>query len=306
MKGEIMKQLINEWELHLTRKKVSQNTIRVYTEVARNCFRSTKINNYENSIDRYFGECIDLAPATINARVSILSSFQNWMIKEKKLDKDRKIDMSWKYAANRIKKNHVKIITPEEQEIMFDKGIKNTRDKLAATILLKTGIRISEFDYLDDIDKLLKQELIAVEGKSSMSREIYISKEIKSIAREFQIEHGSSKIWPSSYAARDKRIKAIATRAEIKLNLHMFRATFATEWVYHGHGLVQLQQAMGHASLGQLEPYIASNQLLLKRTWEEFSNGDNHHDRNFLRAENRMLKENNIKLKKEIKELKNG
>lgn len=294
-----MDKYILQWSDYLKSKKKAIGTIKAYTDIVKDTFKNEKnLETYESCIEAYASKIQKLKDTTIASRMYALTNFQDWLIKEGKLDSSREVDITWKYIPSKLKKKHVEIITPEEQIKLFD-SCEDIRDKLAFTILLGTGIRISEFDALDDIDALINNELIPVSGKSISSREIFISQKIKDMAIEFRSVYGNELIWPKSYTGRDKRLKAVATKAGLILNLHMFRSTFATEWVYKGHSIIQLQQAMGHSSLSQLEPYVQNNQLELKRSWEEFSTGIDYFDKEFLIAENKYLKE---KLKKyEIK-----
>ncbi|MFV0495969.1 site-specific integrase, partial [Mycobacterium sp.] len=111
----------------------------------------------------------------------------------------------------------------------------------------------------------IENDIVTIDGKSNSSRQVYICKEIKDLAKKYYEETGRLEIWPNTYNARYKRAKILGVRCGVEINLHAFRETFATEWIYKGHSVVSLQQAMGHSSLAQMEPYIRKNQLALKR-----------------------------------------
>lgn len=296
-----MKKYIEEWVDFMRSKKKANATVSDYEKIAYKVFSKRKLKDYEATIQEYFDSIRELQASTIRNRVYLLNSFQKFLLSKKYLDEADAVDIKYKHSPSRIKKHEVKIITPDEQIELFKTIEKDIADKLAITIFLKTGVRDSEFaEYLNDVDEILESDTITISGKSITTRQVFISKEIKDIAREFKAISNTSRIWPSSYPGRDKKIKAIGSKCGLKLNLHMLRATFATEWHYHGHDLVALQQAMGHSSLAQLDAYINKNQLVLIREWEEFSRGANKHDRDALKAENKKLREENRRLNKEL------
>lgn len=289
-----MKQLIKEWEDHLRTKKKSEATIATYVNAINKGFEGKKLSSYESSIQNYFTNTQQhCSAATITTRIVAYNNFQEWMLKSGHLDPERAVDINWLYKPSKYKKQAVKILTPEQREILFEKGITNTRDKLAILVYLQTGVRDNEFaEFLNNAEHLAYYQNITITGKSASSREIYISDEIKELAYQFIKEYGrDTKIWPDAYTSRDKRLKAIGKKCGLQLNLHMLRSTFATEWVYKGLNISALQQAMGHSSLSQLEPYISQNQLVLKKEWKSYTNGEDHTDVEFLKARIKYLEE---------------
>lgn len=292
-----MIQVIDQWTNYLEKKKKATSTINFYRSVATNAVgKCDSPKCMKEAIEEYVVNMEDLKESTIATRLHALVNLQEWMLKEKIMNANDAIDFKWEYMPSKQKKTHVKIITHEDQLKLF-KAMNTINDKLAFTILLRTGIRISEFKYFENIDHLINNDFISVSGKSKSSRDIFICEDIKKLAKKFKKEKGDQNIWPPSYPGRVKRLNTLCEKTGLDVNLHMFRATFATEWIYKGHSIVQLQQAMGHSSLSQLEPYLHSNQLQLKKVWEEFSSGKDYSDNEFLRAENKMLKEQIRKLK---------
>lgn len=286
-----------KFHTHMKIKKFSPNSLISYNRVLIKLNLEEDLSNWEEEVERYFISVAHNKASTVRAQLSKIMSFQTFLLKSKFMSLDQEVDIEWKYAPKHVKKNEVRIVSPEEKERIFKSKLE-LRDKLALTILLKTGVRDGEFEnYLNDPHALLENDLITIEGKSIEARQVYICKDIKELAQEFIDKYPHKKqIWPQDYTSRYKRIKNIGKKTNIRLNPHMFRATFATEWVHKGFDIMTLQVAMGHSSLAQLEWYVNKNQLKLKETWEKFTDGDDYTELEFLKSKIKMLESKNRKL----------
>lgn len=288
-------------------KNYADSTLKAYANVLNAVFKDTDLKDYEYNIESYFGNSEHLQAVTRRSRISYLSAFQSWLNKSGILDDDRLIDFAFEYSPRKIKKKAVKYLTDEELEILFDFVKDSLKDKLALTIFLETGVRDSEFaDYFNDLETLVREDSVIVSGKSIEDRYIPITDNIKKIATELynqKVENGKveKNFWPDSYAGRDRRLKTIASGCNMNINLHMFRSTFATNWSYRGHDLIDLQQALGHASLAQLDHYITKNPKRMLSTWKKYANGEDFNDRNFLLEKIKLLEAENLSLKKMVK-----
>lgn len=309
-----MNKNINEFIEWMNTKNYATTTIKTYSTVLNSIFKDTDIKNYEYSVETYFANTAYVQASTTKSRIHYLSGFQTWLLKSGKISEDRLIDFSFDYSPRKVKKKAIKYITDDELELIFKTVDNSLEDKLALTIFLETGVRDSEFaDYFNNLKKLVKLDSIIVSGKSIEDRYIPVTDNIKRIATELYDKRSKlgkveKTFWPESYAGRDRRLKAIAKHCDLTLNLHMFRATFATNWSYRGHDIIDLQQAMGHSSLSQLDHYISKNPKRMMLTWKKYANGEDFNDRNFLLEKIKLLEIENSRLeslnKKLLKETK--
>jgi integrase len=127
----------------------------------------------------------------------------------------------------------------------------NPRDRALISLIIDTGIRISEALNMCFSD--IRDEHITVDGKTGM-REIPISAEVKdqlsilgARGRIFKSDKG-----PLRKDSAYKIIKKVLKRAGIKAKKwgpHALRHTFGRRYIANGGDLVSLQRLMGHTKI---------------------------------------------------------
>lgn len=293
-----MNNYIKSWEEFLIQKKYSANTIKDYIKNIKLIFKNKNLDSYDDAIAEFMDSKINIVSnTTIDKYLAVLNKFQTWLLNEKILSIP--IDLNYLYKSKNRKNSIVDILTNKEINKLFSycNTIKDgIRHELAFSILLDTGIRISEFDYFNDPSTWQNDDFIKIKGKSKDERIIPISNRMKDLAilylstPSIKIKR-DKKIWPSSYSGKNKIIKTIAANCEVKkITAHTFRHTFATNWIYSGHNPYLLMEALGHTTLNQLTYYVAKNQKLLLEEWNGFNNGENKHNIEALKLEVKYYK----------------
>ena len=151
-----------------------------------------------------------------------------------------------------------------------------TRDKAILHLLLSTGIRASELCDIQFRDIDIKKHTILVGGKgkgrSKKWRTVYFGKsagralwlylapKMATIEPEEQIytvgRAGEER--PMSRGALQQLIQRLGARAGLDKNCypHLFRHTFATEFLRNGGDILKLKAILGHSSMEMVQRYV--------------------------------------------------
>lgn len=145
------------------------------------------------------------------------------------------------------------------------------RDKAIITLLLGTGLRISECVSLNQTDINWKNRAMRVIRKGGNEQTVYFNKDIEdAIAAYIKYERKppkedsdalfvSRKMNRMSVSAMERMIKKYASIAvpQKKITPHRLRATFATELNRANNGnLMQVSVALGHSSIETARRYV--------------------------------------------------
>jgi len=83
-----------------------------------------------------------------------------------------------------------------------------------------------------------------------------------------------------SQMAGDSMIRAIhnynKSRGVEKTSIHLFRHTFAKNWVLNGGDIFRLQKILGHSSLDMVKEYVSIFGVDIKKNFDSFNALDNH------------------------------
>lgn len=167
-----------------------------------------------------------------------------------------------------------------------DKLFAQWRDKTLVLLLLDTGLRINEALSLsiENIDfhqnTLLVPSAIA---KNRKHREIPISREItkrlKQLVDETEQYFGEgSRVFMNAYGddftadAFRRRLNRLKKKLDIiKLHPHMFRHTFARNYILNGGDVFTLQKILDHADIQTTRKYIQMDSVHLRQQHNKFS-----------------------------------
>ena len=213
-------------------------------------------------------------PATVNGFIRALKAFFNWLQEEE-----------YPVALNPRKLKPLKtekrlppILTPEQLTALLsqpDDTWTGKRDHCLMSLLLDTGIRISESlaIRLSDVDETAGT--IAVVGKGNKQRMVALSLEMRRTLRRWvktrdllvrKHEWTCEVLFPSrfgdhlSYRTAAERIQEYGNQAGIdgvRVSPHTFRSTFATHFCRQGGSIVHLQTILGHTTLDMSRKYAA-------------------------------------------------
>lgn len=291
-----MKAWIDKFVKYLEDKKYSENTLKNYHLLLTKVFKNN--DDYESGMEEFFnGVGSDLEPATKNKYVAVLSTFQKFLLLDGLIEFS--VDIKQKYS---VRNNKVKVIeTLSEMDIDKIRNMDdNDPNKLFCIILLETGIRSDEFKYFNNVTEWIGKHKMKIAGKSKNERYVPVTEEMNRLAKLFK---NTKQLVPSSYNSKYNIMRQLEKELEIKgINQHMFRHTFATEWIYRGYNPYFLKEALGHDSFSTMEYYIAKNDKLILEEWSNFTSGKNNYDKKALIAENKYLKMEIKRLNKLMKE----
>ena len=167
-----------------------------------------------------------------------------------------------------------------------DKLFAQWRDKTLVLLLLDTGLRINEAMSLtaDQID--FQQNTVFVSSqiaKNRKHREIPISREISKRLRQLldeteQYFGEGCQLFMNSYGddftadAFRKRLNRLKIKLDIpKLHPHMFRHTFARNYILNGGDVFTLQKILDHADIQTTRKYIQMDSEHLRQQHNKFS-----------------------------------
>mgnify|MGYP001578012490 CR=1 FL=1 len=132
--------------------------------------------------------------------------------------------------------------------------------ELAVTVLLDTGLRISEFAELCPADVYWDRSIIVVRGKKGRDgrpklRQVPLTAQSAGLLRAWFVTHDRVGYHTSWWY---RMIVRLAQQAGIlrKLTPHILRHTFAVRALRSGVDIRSVQQALGHATLSTTELYL--------------------------------------------------
>lgn len=214
--------------------------------------------------------------ATVNKKINSLQSFNGFL-----LDAGYCIEQAVDPARDKVKvakgsEKEVEVLTEQEAERLIfhisDRKKADTREQLIVTMLLFTGLRVSELVNvrLKDID-FLTSTLTVAWGKGGKLREVPLRPEVTEAIREYlntdrkQNSHCSSDYLLLTQRAgkmdRDtvnKILKKIGSETGLSLHPHKFRHTFCTRLVKRGVELTTVAKLAGHAGINTTAAYYVN------------------------------------------------
>jgi len=154
--------------------------------------------------------------------------------------------------------------TLEDGEMMrLVNSATNPRDRAILSLLLDTGIRVSELIGLRKTD--VKIDTIRVKGKSG-ERDVPISEEVRLQLHSLAPEGtGYVFIGHSKHLSREEVYRIVAAHMKMadisgpKLGPHRIRHAFGRSYLVNGGDLRSLQQLMGHKKISTTERYASLN-----------------------------------------------
>lgn len=272
-------------------RALSENTIASYAYDLKRFdifFKGQILNLQYEDINKYLESIGDLSSRSVAHHVTVLTSFYNFLIDEKIIEKNPCENI----MNVKLPKKLPVYLTEEEVSKLLDIPLNTEydyRNKAMLELLYATGLRISELVNLkvNDIDfdecivrvfgkgkkerivpiadvalKYLKMYMNNYRGlilKDTLSDYIFISNSKKNISRQ-----GFFKI-----------LKSEAKRSGIdkEVSPHVLRHSFATHLLSHGANLRIIQELLGHEDISTTEIYA---HLINEKLKDDYS----YHPRN--------------------------
>lgn len=261
--------------------EINADTIRSYI----NYLRKDRTPYAEDSQRKKQGK--RLSVNTINIRIRTLRTLFRFLYNEGIISKNPMDNIP---LVRNDEHEEVPGLTDDEIDKILasydDKQYAQWRDKTLVLLLLDTGMRINEALSLT-IDRIdFKQQTVYIPSeiaKNRKTREIPLSREIgkrlRQLADETQYYFGEeSFIFMNAYGdnlsadAFRRRLNRLKNQLNIpSLHPHMFRHTFARNYILNGGDLFTLQRILDHAEIQTTRKYIQMDSEHVRTQHNKFS-----------------------------------
>jgi integrase/recombinase XerD len=172
-----------------------------------------------------------------------------------------------------------RILTQTEYQKLLEACSNNVRDKAIITLLLQTGIRLSELTRLS-VSGIHIPEVINITGSNSRKgRTIPLnSKACEALQAYFMVRQASEYhnlfLNNSGKPLGDRGVQKIIMHyfhqvGIIGASVHSLRHTFAVQHIARGTSLKTIQEVMGHQDIRTTESYIPLAKEIAKKEMEE-------------------------------------
>jgi site-specific recombinase XerD len=216
-----------------------------------------------------------LKPATINRRLSTISSFFEYLISEHEEEQWHN-PVHWRRHSIRPGQHIPRDVSENTVEALLA-VIEDKRDRAMVMLMVGAGLRIGEVVGLEmsDIGETDASNLcrLRVHGKGDKERVVWLTQEIQ---RQMQIwlaerppsknsqvflnQHGR----PLSVSGVQFRLNQYCQSAGVQLTAHQLRHTFARRLVEHNLPVESLAKLLGHNQLTTTQRYIDGADPILR------------------------------------------
>lgn len=203
-----------------------------------------------------------LIPSTCNVHIRGMNSFLSWLFENEYISEQLKIKQL------KIEQKVMKTFTDQQLKSIFSfkpKTFSEARLHAILSLVIDTGIRISEALDLRrdkvDFDNLL----LTVNGKGNKERPVPISLELRRVLWKFSQKHKFDLMFPNRHGGKllynniRRDFLKLCKKLEIEGfdgSFHAFRRKFARSYVKNGGNLFYLMKALGHTSLTMSKRYV--------------------------------------------------
>lgn len=218
------------------------------------------------------------ATSSISRCIASMKSFFQYLVIEKKLDKDP----SAKLKSPKVEKKSPEVLSIEEITLLLEqpsgKSPKEIRDKAMLELLYATGIRVSELINLKITDINMQMDYIVCK-ENNKERVIPFGTHAKTAIVEY-FKNSRDKLMkeengslftnytgkPMSRQGFWKLVKHYAEKAGIQSEItpHTFRHSFAIHLLENGANVHAVQEMLGHSDISTTQNYINLNNNRLR------------------------------------------
>lgn len=235
-----------------------------------------------------------LAASTQSYHIIALRSFLKWLTKN-----DIDVLAPEKIDLPKGKSQSLKFLKPEQLDRLLaapdTEELAGLRDRAILELLFSTGLRVSELAKLnrDRIDFETKE--FGIIGKGGRARVVFLSDQAAHWLKEYFrqreddwkpafIRYAKAKL-PDSPDGEDMRltvrsiqriVEKYRRRAKLPVEItpHGLRHTFATDLLFHGAGLREVQEMLGHKNISTTQIYTHVTNPQLKNVHKKYHSGN--------------------------------
>jgi len=303
-------QALEQFVSYLQSNDRSQMTIRGYCADLRQFARWFEQTNGQQpdlaaitSIDvreyrAYMQNVKGCGPATVNRHLRSLRAFCHWAVQAGHMPADPTAGLKemrkQRLGPKALTRQEIYRLlrTLEERVQWYSRGgtrpraIKAVRDMAMVTLLLHTGLRVSELAALklSDVEISARKGILTVAGKGNKQRQIPLNNDARKALRrwlEIRSDGGETLFINRNGAPLGVRgiqdiLTSLGRQAGVEgLHPHILRHTFATRYLETNPGdLVGLAAILGHESLNTLRIYTMPNRERMAESLERIATSD--------------------------------
>ncbi len=242
-----------------------------------------------SNIRNYIAHCLDIGlnPRTVNLRLSAMSSFCNYLVKQsllasnpvKKITRPKEGKRLPSFYTERALEEYFDKYSLQKE----DKNFHNYRNRMVMLILYSTGIRRAELVNLKVTDFDLSRGVVRVLGKGDKEREIPIPssviQEIILYLKRIKVEFPEGTIQYFIVNDEGLQIKPEFVNEVVHQELdglegfsgkkspHVLRHSLATHLLNNGADLNSIKEVLGHSSLAATQVYTHNSFEQLKKVY---------------------------------------
>ena len=229
------------------------------------------------------------SPRSVKRRMSALSSFYKYLLREKQVARD----ITRKVILPKVKPALPVFFKPHEMEqataqMDYADDFESIRNSLIIDMLYQTGMRQAEMLGLQDDDVDLTQAQVRIFGKRRKERIVPIGDELidrihqylearaewmgSTVAPAFLVRHNRDKeVVPMDKATLYKIVRTRMGEVSTlkKHSPHVLRHTFATTLLNQGADIRSIQALLGHASLHATQVYTHTTFEQIQRVYRD-------------------------------------
>ena len=212
----------------------------------------------------------EVSTHTVNNRVRALRAFFAWLNRKGYTEEHLLKDVRPPKAVKQV----IEPLTPEEIKRMFATMNPNTamgaRNTALYSLMLDTGLRLSEVAHLEEVGVHIEERYVKVLGKGSKERIVAFGVACQRSLLHYYHHFRSEPAHPGvetfflsidGYSLAPDGIRALTTRLAKsagvpRLHVHLLRHTYATHFLLNGGDVFLLKQNLGHSSLFMVEHYL--------------------------------------------------
>jgi site-specific recombinase XerD len=228
----------------------------------------------QETIEAYQASRSHLSGATLGKDLSVIRSYARWAVRKRLLAVDPTLDIDWpsrdEVPPRALSSDELVLL---EQALAAPlsalserKRANRARDRRAVLIMLYAGLRISEMAALlwKDVD-LDRKTIMVRNAKGGKFRLIPIHERVEAALREVPPEERRGAVYGRKKDGKACSYKSLPhifgprwLQSEgLEISAHQLRHTFATQLLWAGANLMEIQRLLGHASLSTTEKYLA-------------------------------------------------
>lgn len=222
---------------------------------------------------------LDISSVTCQSYCRALRVFLKWLFENEYIEDN----LSARFPLPKAKRKVIDCLSDAEVRRLYQCDFRSDpvkiRNGCIITLMLDSGIRLSEAVTLRNCNVHLAERYIVVDGKGSKQRIVplgYTGVQLLKVYAQlrppsdlFFVSKDLSPITINTVKDMFRKLKKESGIA--RLRPHLLRHTFATRYLQNGGDLFKLQQILGHTSLEMTKRYLHLSRCYVCEDFDSFS-----------------------------------